>query len=311
MKLIVQPDTGLAPTLRGIKKAKRSLDVLIFRLDRKDVIEALTAAVTRGVDVRVLTANTNKGGEKRLRELELRLLDGGVTVSRTADDLVRYHGKMMIIDGRVLHVYGYNFARLDVEKSRSFGVVTRNRRLVREAIKLFEDDFNRRPYTPTCERFIVSPENARDRLATFIRGARRQLLIYDPKVSHPTIVKILVERAKAGVDVKIIGKLGSKKHKDDLAVEKYPGKRLHVRAIIRDGRRAFLGSQSLRKLELEKRREIGVIIHDKRVVRQMLRTFAEDWAETDTGRKNAKKAEKKGEKRDKNGKDLRALAAAS
>src|SRR6476661_7822447 len=276
MKLIVQPDTGLAPTLRAIKKAKRSVDVLIFRLDRKDLIEALTKAVTRGVDVRVLTANTNKGGEKRLRALELQLLEGGVTVSRTADDLVRYHGKMMIIDARILHVYGYNFTRLDIEKSRSFGVITRNRRLVREAIKLFEDDFNRQAYNPTCERFIVSPENSRERLAAFIRAARKQLLIYDPKVSHPTIVRLLVERAKAGVDVRIIGKLGSKKHKDDLYVEKYPGKRLHVRAIIRDGRRAFVGSQSLRKLELEKRREIGVIVHDRRVVRQMQRVFEED-----------------------------------
>jgi len=310
MKLILQPDTGLAPTLRGIKKAKRSLDVLIFRLDRKDVIEALTSAVSRGVDVRVLTANTNKGGEKRLRELELQLLDGGVTVSRTADDLVRYHGKMMIIDGRVLHVYGYNFTRLDIEKSRSFGVITRNRRLIREATKLFEDDFNRRPYASTCERLIVSPENSRERLSAFIKAARRQLLIYDPKVSHPAIVRLLAERAKAGVDIRIIGKLGSKKYKDELAVEKYPGKRLHVRAIIRDGRRAFVGSQSLRKLELEKRREIGVIIHDKRVVRQMQRVFEEDWSETDSGRKAAKKAEK-AEKREKEGKEPRALAAAS
>ena len=309
MKLIVQPDTGLAPTLRAIKKAKRSLDVLIFRLDRKDIIEALTSAVRRGIDVRVLTANTNKGGEKRLRDLELQLLDGGVTLSRSAHDLVRHHGKMMIIDSRVLHVYGYNFTRLDVEKSRSFGVITRNRRLVREAIKLFEDDFNRRPYSPTCERFVVSPDNSRECLSAFIKGARKQLLIYDPKVSHPAIVKLLVERARAGVDVKIIGKLGSKKHKDDLAVEKYPGKRLHVRAIVRDSRRAFVGSQSLRKLELEKRREIGVIVHDRRVVRQMQRVFEEDWAETDTGRKQAKKAEK----REKDGKDKapRALAAAS
>jgi len=311
MKLIVQPDTGLAPTLRAIKKAKRSVDVLIFRLDRKDLIEALTSAVKRGVDVRVLTANTNKGGEKRLRELEMQLLDGGVTVSRTADDLVRYHGKMMICDARILHVYGYNFTRLDIEKSRSFGVITRNRRLVREAIKLFEDDFNRQAYNPTCERFIVSPENSRERLAAFIRAARKQLLIYDPKVSHPAIVRLLVERAKAGVDVRIIGKLGSKKHKDDLYVEKYPGKRLHVRAIIRDGRRAFVGSQSLRKLELEKRREIGVIVHDRRVVRQMQRVFEEDWAETDTARKLAKKAEKKAEKREKDAKEERALAAAS
>jgi hypothetical protein len=34
-------------------------------------------------------------------------------------------------------------------------------------------------------------------------------------------------------------------------------KRLHVRAIIVDGRRAFLGSQSLRRIELDERRETG------------------------------------------------------
>ncbi len=36
--------------------------------------------------------------------------------------------------------------------------------------------------------------------------------------------------------------------------------RLHVRAIIRDGAAAFVGSQSLRKLELDGRREVGLII---------------------------------------------------
>jgi phosphatidylserine/phosphatidylglycerophosphate/cardiolipin synthase-like enzyme len=307
MKLIVQPDAGLSPVLCGIKKAKKSVDVLIFRLNREEIVEALTAAVARGVEVRALTAYTNKGGDKRLRELEMKLLDGGVTVSRTDDDLVRYHGKMMIVDGRILHVYGFNFTRLDMEKSRSFGVITRNRRVVREAVKLFEDDFNRRPYSPACERFIVSPENARERLAAFIRGARKQLLIYDPKISHPSLVKVLVERAKDGVEVKIIGKVVSRRYKDDLAAEKYPGKRLHVRAIIRDGRRAFIGSQSLRKLELEKRREIGVIAHDKRVVRQMQRVFEEDWAKTEAGKKGAKK----GEKKERDGKEPRSLAAAS
>ena len=37
--------------------------------------------------------------------------------------------------------------------------------------------------------------------------------------------------------------------------------RLHVRAIIRDGTRAFVGSQSLRKEELDSRREVGSARH--------------------------------------------------
>ena len=48
--------------------------------------------------------------------------------------------------------------------------------------------------------------------------------------------------------------------------------------ILRDGNSAFLGSQSLRKLELEVRREVGIIFHDANVVRQLLRIFEKDWS---------------------------------
>jgi phosphatidylserine/phosphatidylglycerophosphate/cardiolipin synthase-like enzyme len=156
---------------------------------------------------------------------------------------------------------------------------------VTEAAKLFEADFNRQPYTACCERFVVSPENARDRLARFVRGAKRQLLIYDPKLTDDAMLQILVARAKAGVDIRIIGKV---EPKWELKGEK-PGRRVHVRAIIRDGSRAFVGSQSLRKLELEKRREVGVIVDDPQVVRQMVSVFEEDWATTEAGKKAAKK----------------------
>ena len=295
MKLIVEPDAGIVPIVAAIKSAKKSIDVLIFRLDRDEVTRALEAAVGRGVAVRALIAHTNSGGSKTLRKLELRLLESGVIVSRTADDLVRYHGKMCIVDGRILHVYGFNFTGLDIEKSRSFGVVTRNARLVQEGMKLFEADVARHPYSPGSDRFVVSPENARERLSAFIKGARKQLLIYDPKVNDLAMLRLLSERQKAGVEVKIIGKLCGKK--SELTAEKCPTKRLHVRAIIRDGRRAFVGSQSMRKLELEKRREIGVMVHDETVVKQMQKIFEGDWALTDSGKKEAKKAEK-AEKKD-------------
>ena len=302
MKLIIQPEAGVAPIVNAIKQAKRSIDILIFRLDRPEIARALEAAVARGVRVRALTAHQNRGGTKRLRKLEMQLLEGGVTVSRTADDLVRYHGKMMIVDEKHLHVYGFNLTALDISKSRSFGIVTKNRKLVAESIKLFDADFDRKTYTSGYERFIVSPDNARERLAKFLNGARRQLLIYDPKVSDDAMLKILTERMNAGVEVKIIGKVEAKW---GIKAEKYPGKRLHVRAIIRDGERAFVGSQSLRRLELEKRREIGMIITDSGVTRQMQKVFEDDWALTDSGKRELKKAAKAEKK------DVKELAAAS
>jgi len=289
MKLIVQPDAGIAPIVTAIKQAKKTIDILIFRLDRYEIARALGEAVARGVRVRALTAHQNRGGTKGLRKLEMQLLAAGVTVSRTADDLVRYHGKMMILDGRVMHVYGFNFTGLDIQKSRSFGVVTKNPKLIKEGLKLFEADFERQSYVPGNDRFVVSPENARDRLCNFIKGARRQLLIYDPHLSDDAMLRLITERVKDDVDVKILGKVEAKW---DVPWEKYPGKRLHIRAFVRDGKRAFVGSQSLRRLELEKRREIGVIITDESVVREIQAIFERDWADTESGKKQAKKAKK-------------------
>jgi cardiolipin synthase len=274
VKLIVQPDAGVTPIVKAIKAVKKTLDIVIFRFDRSEVEKALEQAVERGVNVRALIAHTNKGGEKTLRKLELRLLAAGLTVSRTADDLPRYHGKMMIVD-KVLHVYGFNFTKLDIDKSRSFGVITKNRKLLQEASKLFEADFNRQGYSPSHPRFVVSPENSRTVLTNFVRSAKKQLLIYDQQVSDNLVQRVLLERAKAGVEIRIIGRLD--KAIDGIKVRKLADLRLHVRAIVRDGEMAFVGSQSLRKLELDGRREIGVVIDDRRVARQIASVFEEDW----------------------------------
>ena len=82
------------------------------------------AAVERGVSVQALVACTNRGGEKTLRRCETRLLEKGVTVTRTAGDLLRYHGKMFIIDGKELHLLAFNFSHVDIALSRSFAVST-------------------------------------------------------------------------------------------------------------------------------------------------------------------------------------------
>src|SRR5271169_6708032 len=145
VKLLIQPTDGVAPLVRAIDRAKSRVEIAIFRFDRKEIEQALANAVARGVFVHALIAYTNRGGEQNLRKLEMRLLGAGVTVARTADDLIRYHGKYMIVDRRELHVLSFNFTRLDIDYSRGFGVVTRNRKLVQEAVKLFEADTQRRP----------------------------------------------------------------------------------------------------------------------------------------------------------------------
>ena len=289
MDLIVQPEDGVTPVLDVIAGAKKTLDLIIFRFDLKDIEKALAAAVSRGVAVRALIAHTNSSGAKLLRQLELRMLERGISVSRSGEEWVRYHGKVMIVDREELHVYGFNYTEIDF-KSRSFGVVTKDRKAVSEALRLFEADSARQDFEPQSECLVVSPENAREELATFIKRAKKSLAIYDPKITDTQMIRLLHLRAKAGVDVRIIGKVG--KRAGDLRVQKFPGKRLHVRAMIRDGDTGFVGSQSLRALELDARREVGLITKDAKVVKRMSEVFDEDWVKTELGKKETKHFEK-------------------
>jgi phosphatidylserine/phosphatidylglycerophosphate/cardiolipin synthase-like enzyme len=297
MKLLIQPRDGVAPILAAIKKATTSIEILIFRFDRDDIERALQSAIDRGVKVHALIAHTNHGGAERLRKLEQRLLGAGATVDRTGDDFVRYHGKLMIVDRTVLLVFGCNYTRLDLTRSRSFGIVTTNRKTVQDAVKVFEADCARNPYiapgaagTDAADgSLVISPVHARAQLSAFISKARTQLLIYDPKVSDVRMIRLLKERAKAGVDVRIIGQVG--RHGHDLVHQKYPGHRLHVRVIVRDGSRAFIGSQSLRALELDKRREVGVFVKGAALVKEISATFEADWAQTVLGREQNERHE--------------------
>ena len=280
MKLLIQPEDGVKPLVAAIKKAKKSVHIVIFRFDRAELEGALKDAAERGVSVSALIAYANHGGEKGLRKLEMRLLEAGVTVSRTNDDLARYHDKLLIIDRRVLYVLSFNFTHLDIDHSRGFGVITRKGKLVQEALKLLKADNDRTRYAARLDAFVVSPVNARKQLLALINRAKKELLIYDPKIADTEVLHALNAQAKQGVDVRVIGSIG--RHNAHLKVRPLSGFRLHTRAIVCDRREAFVGSQSLRKAELDSRREVGVIVRDSKVVSGVVNTFEADWGAKET-----------------------------
>jgi len=91
------------------------------------------------------------------------------------------------------------------------------------------------------------------------------------------------------VDIRVIGKVA--RRAANLRVQRSP-MRLHVRAAVRDCTEAFVGSQSLRALELDGRREVGILSRDPKVVKAIADLFEADWAQTEMGQKEIKIVEK-------------------
>jgi cardiolipin synthase A/B len=288
MNLFIQPESGAGPLIGAIDQAKKSIEIAIFRFDHEEIYRALERAVDRSVSVHALIADTNHGEGKDLRRLEMSLLPAGIQVSRTDDDLRRHHYKFMIVDRQMMYLFTFNYTHLDMEHSRSFGVAIDDPDAVAEAVKLFNADARRQGYQPAYKHFVVSPLNAREQLVHFIRGAEKQLLIYDPEVSDPDMIHLLRRRAHEGVEIRIIGRVV--KPTGDFDPGHLMKMRFHTRAIVRDRREAFLGSQSLREMELDHRRELGLLIHNREVVRSLVATFESDWAGLEPASEDSRKA---------------------
>jgi len=158
--------------------------------------------------------------------------------------------------------------------TRSFGVVTTKAKLVQEAARLFEADSTRHEFTSNSRSLIVSPANARKRLAEFLSGAKESLLIYDVGITDPAMLQILEARAEAGVEVRVIGGVKGDAVKEVRVLHPL---RLHARAIVRDHAEVFIGSQSLCRPELDSRRELGILISDSAVCSQIAKVFELDW----------------------------------
>jgi phosphatidylserine/phosphatidylglycerophosphate/cardiolipin synthase-like enzyme len=144
-------------------------------------------------------------------------------------------------------------------------------------VQLFDADCARRAYVAGADNFVVSPANSRKVLRSFLKRAKKQLLVYDPQISDKEMIRVLQERSRAGVDVRIIGKISGR---SGVIAQRLTRMRLHTRTIIRDGRQAFVGSQSLRPAELDSRRELGLIVRDSKIVKKLLATFESDWSTT-------------------------------
>jgi len=106
------------------------------------------------------------------------------------------------------------------------------------------------------------------------------MLLWRSWLSDPSMIRLLEDRAKAGVQIKIIGRLT--RRSTQLEARKLPAEmRLHARTMIRDSHLAFIGSQSLRKVELDSRREVGIIFGHPGCVSRLVKIFSEDWASTE------------------------------
>ncbi|HKS39717.1 MAG TPA: phospholipase D-like domain-containing protein [Blastocatellia bacterium] len=281
LSLIIQPGDSFFPIVDAIDSATQNIKMTIFRMDDPIVRDAMSYAVARGVKVQALVAPSAKGWNKRNKKLTDDLSKLGIEVRMTKarkEKIKRYHYKMMTIDDLQSLVLTFNPTQKNLHYARDFGLLIRDQEITTELNRLFEADWHGNVFKPKDLPLVISPYNSRKKLLELLESAERSIRILDAKVEDQQVMGLLLRKAANGCDVRLISRdTFYDQVVPNFSVKKLARYKLHAKCIIVDGARFFVGSQNLRAVSLDRRREVGIIVEDDATARRIERVFDEDW----------------------------------
>lgn len=281
ISLIVQPGDSFFPIVRAIDRAEKSINLTVFRMDDPIVQRALLEARKRGVRIRILISSSARGWEEANRKLLKDVKKAGIATKEPAGDSksARYHYKTMTVDDEQALIFTFNPTRENLHYTRDFGIEVYNPAVALEINRLFDADWDDMPFEPDAESpLLVSPYNSRAKMEALLASASESIHIADAKVEDPAIIKLLQKKAKAGVEVRI---LGDEKHSDKgpagLEYRAVPRFKLHAKLTIVDGKTAVIGSMNLRTESFDRRRELCISVDDPDIIKRLEAVFTSDW----------------------------------
>lgn len=281
LSLIIQPGDSFFPIVDAIDHARHTIKMTIFRMDDPIVRDALSAAASRHVRVQALIAKESKGWIKRNKKLAEDLEKMGVEVHSprsTSPRVKRYHYKFLTIDDAYSLILTFNPTQKNLHYARDFGLLLRDHEITRELNRLFDADWQGREFKPIETPLVISPDNSRKKLIDLLGSARRTIRIMDAKLQSQEALALLLRKATAGIDIKVISYAAFYNEVlPNFHARKLVRYKLHAKCVVVDGARFFVGSQNLRKVSMDRRREVGIIIEDPVMARRIERVFDEDW----------------------------------
>jgi phosphatidylserine/phosphatidylglycerophosphate/cardiolipin synthase-like enzyme len=294
------PESSRDRIVAVLGAAKRSIDLEIYQLQDRVVVKALAAAAARHVKVRVMLEPRTVGAEN-YKAVSKELAAAGVTVQVTPPAFDSSHNvdhaKFAVIDGAELIFGTGNLVRSGLGgvteqtfDNRDFWVEDSRAASVKAGAALFDADWNRRATKAAdFDGFVLTPDNANDKIEALIAVAKHTVLVYNQSLGDDDLVAALIAAKKRGATVRVLlgyqPGFGGAPPQNQAPIDKLVAAGveasflkkhyLHAKAIVADGR-VYIGSQNFTNGGLRNNRELGQIFDDRAAVAKVTASFEAD-----------------------------------
>lgn len=284
-ELVIQPEAGRGFFLDALASARDQVRLQIYAITDDTIEEALIATARRGVAVRILIPFDNEPNAEALAKFE----EAGIELRDDPPEFATTHQKSMVVDDDLAFVLTQNLSFSGFEYYREYNAVVRGE-VAREVAAIFEADWSGVPFDRETD-LVLSPLNSRQRLETLIKAAEESIDVAIEVATDGRMIDLLAAKARQGTRVRVLlrdpssieaNAAGARKMASSgVDVRWLPEPGLHAKAMVIDGRWAYLGSVNFTTWSLDRNRELGLVTADEEVLTKIRSTFEADFA---TGR---------------------------
>jgi cardiolipin synthase A/B len=289
-KLYIQPGAGIKPITTMINRAQKNIRLVIYTFKNRAILNALIKAKKRGVNIKVLIekkpykmTSFNQSTIQQFKKANIPFKYGNPSFTFT-------HEKALITDNNHALIMTGNFTTSGFKYQRNFYLRINSSKIAKQIKSVFNSDWQRKPaILPQSSPLVLSPNNSKQAITQLILDTTKTLDIYIPDINDRSIISALKKSAKKGVKVNVITNQDNiqRNQKTFDALEKlnihvFVPKNLtiHAKIILSDPKQkntiAYLGSANLSHTSLTKNRELGVLVCDSIVVKQLSASFSYD-----------------------------------
>jgi phosphatidylserine/phosphatidylglycerophosphate/cardiolipin synthase-like enzyme len=291
--VIVEPSDKAAALVAAINAAQTSVHMTMYLLSSDLVIAALKSAHDAGRDVKVLLNQTfpssGSGGEESGSNSQVygQLQGYGIPVEYAPATFQYTHEKALVIDGTSAWIMTMNATDSSPTENREYLALDTDPLDVAETEAIFAADWAGTPITPSGQ-LLVSPTNSEGTLITLIDQATVSVDLEGEVLSADSILQALGRAQKRGLPIRIVlsDTTPSSSQKTALMelkqvsipVHILSNPYVHAKAIVTDGKLAYIGSENFTVNSLESNRELGLVVGKQSEVDKIESTISADFA---------------------------------
>ncbi len=285
--IYIMPNAGVKPVIRFINYAKRDLDVNVYYLSDKPILNAIRYAVKRGVDVKIMIAGKPYRMAIRKEEQEIKKTGAHFEINRMFDKKYVFDHAKYIVDNHEALIGTANFDWSAFHKNREYEYTTYKQNIINSLKRIFNSDYNSVKFTGYINHNLVVSPGSTQRILSIINqpgqiDIETEEMGYDKPIIYALArkgeadrIRIIVPSSVSNYDKTII-----------IFLEKYGVKfkfmpirivYMHAKMIV-GNKKAFIGSENFTYTSLNKNREVGIILHNNHNnLNKLKNRFNKDW----------------------------------